>query len=400
MRAVIVGGGIAGPATAMALRAVGIDSLVVDANPADRGEVGSWFTVAANGVAALAAIDALEQVRGLGVPTDRNVMVSASGRTLGTVPLGSARPDGTVALSFHRTRLAAALTDLARRRGIEVRTGARVTGAATGDRGARVTLDSGEVIAGDLVIGADGINSVVRAAVDPRAPERRYTGLANFGGVTEHTPLAAALDPGAWRLVFGRRAFFGALPTPSGDVVWFANVPRPPVSRQERAGTPLEAWRRTLVDLAAADAGPFRDLIAAGRLDLAGDNTFDLPHVPVWHRGRLGLVGDAIHAPAPSSGQGASMALEDAVVLASCLHAAATPEAAFAAFEGRRRERVEGIVAEGARSSGFKTAGPVGRVIRDAVLRAVFHRIAARRTQAWITDHRVALPGLQADRPA
>lgn len=79
MRAVIVGGGIAGPATAMALRAVGIDSLVVDANPADRGEVGSWFTVAANGVAALAAIDALEQVRGLGVPTDRNVMVSASG---------------------------------------------------------------------------------------------------------------------------------------------------------------------------------------------------------------------------------------------------------------------------------------------------------------------------------
>jgi len=127
MRAVVVGGGIAGPATAMALQAVGIEPLLLDANPTDRGEVGSWFTIAANGVAALDAIGTLEQVRGLGVPTDRNVMVSASGRTLGVIPLGAAREDGTVALSFKRTRLAAALTDQARQRGIEVRSQSRVT---------------------------------------------------------------------------------------------------------------------------------------------------------------------------------------------------------------------------------------------------------------------------------
>src|SRR5690606_30315649 len=105
---------------------------------------------------------------------------------------------------FKRTRLASALTDLARQRGIEVRSQSRVTSASTDDRGASVTLESGETIAGDLVIGADGINSVVRSAIDPQAPTRRYMGLANFGGITESTALAASLEPGAWRLVFGR----------------------------------------------------------------------------------------------------------------------------------------------------------------------------------------------------
>ncbi|NED67335.1 FAD-dependent monooxygenase, partial [Streptomyces sp. SID10244] len=73
-----------------------------------------------------------------------------------------------------------------------------------------------------------------------------------------------------------------------------------------------------------------------GRLELAADNTYDLPSVPVWHRGRVGLVGDAIHAPAPSSGQGASMALEDAVVMAASLAGSGDVEAGFVAFESAR----------------------------------------------------------------
>ena len=63
--------------------------------------------------------------------------------------------------------------------------------------------------------------------------------------------------------------------------------------------------------------GPAAELVADGVLELAGDNTYDLPHVPHWTRDRLVVVGDAAHAPSPSSGQGASMALEDAVVLAT-----------------------------------------------------------------------------------
>ena len=88
------------------------------------------------------------------------------------------------------------------------------------------------------------------------------------------------------------------------------------------------------------------------------------------------VIGDAAHAPSPTSGQGASLCIEDAVVLAQCLRDLPTPAAAFARFEAARRRRVERIVKWAARISSSKAAGPVGRVIRDALM-PVFMKMAA-----------------------
>lgn len=390
MRAVVVGGGIAGSAAGMALQAVGVEATVLEARPAAIGP-GSWFTVAPNGLAALQEIDALEGVRGIGVPTRRNIMVGATGAQLGSLGLGSSLPDGTPALSFRRPELAAALAAEAVDRGIDFRHEARVAAVETTSAAASVTLESGERLEADVVVGADGIHSLVRAAVDPGAPAARYLGLANFGGITRSTPVAEELPPEAWTFVFGRHAFFGALPTPAGDVVWFVNEPRPVISREERATTTDAAWQGHLADLAAPDQGPFADLIAAGELQLAGDSTFDLPRVPTWSRERLVLIGDAIHAPSPSSGQGASMALEDAVVLAACLGGAVEPRAAFGDFERQRRQRVEKIVAAGARSSSTKTAGPIARIFMDRMMRYAFRHFVTDEKQAWMFDYRARL---------
>src|SRR6202000_3460538 len=94
-----------------------------------------------------------------------------------------------------------------------------------------------------------------------------------------------------------------------------------------------------------------------------------------WHRGRMILVGDSAHAPSSSSGQGASLALEDAVELARCLRDHPTAEDAFGAFEASRRPRVERIARESARKNSAKTAGPVGRVLMGAAIR-VFARLS------------------------
>ncbi|WP_283205751.1 NAD(P)/FAD-dependent oxidoreductase [Microbacterium sp. 2FI] len=392
VRAVVVGGGIAGSAAGMALQAVGIEAIVLESRTAGVGR-GSWLTVAPNGVAALQEIGALEAVRSIGVPTRRNVMIGATGVPLGSIGLGRPLPDGTPALSFRRPELAEALAAEARRRGVDVRHEARVAAVETTDRAAAVTLETGARLEADVVVGADGIHSLVRRAVDPHAPAARYLGLANFGGITRSTGIAAQLPAEAWTFVFGRHAFFGALPTPAGDVVWFVNEPRPVIDRTERATTTDAAWQQHLEDLAAADAGPFAELIAAGTLELVGDSTFDLPRLPTWSRGRLTLIGDAIHAPSPSSGQGASMALEDAVVLAACLSEQVedSPAAAFAAFDNRRRRRVEKIVADGARSSSSKTAGPVARIFQDRMLRLVFRHFVTDKSQAWVHDYRARL---------
>ncbi|MFJ6653856.1 FAD-dependent monooxygenase [Microbacterium sp. NPDC091313] len=391
MRAIVVGGGIAGPVTALALQRVGIDALVLERGADTRPEAGSWFTIAPNGLAALAEVDALDAIRPVAVPTRHNVMVGATGRELGVLAIGSPLADGTPALSVKRSLAAHLLAAEAKRRGIEVRRGAAVASVATTGRAATVQLADGEQLTADLVVGADGIRSVVRAAVDPGAPAPRYVGLVNFGGITRGTSIAERLRPEAWHFVFGRRAFFGALPTPAGDVVWFANVRRPAVGRAERDATDAAQWQARLVELARLDDGPLAELIAAGELELAADNTHDLPHVPRWHRGRLVLVGDALHAPSPSSGQGAALAAEDAIVLARCLRDAGEPGAAFAAFEAERRRRVERIVRDGARSSSSKNPGRVGRVVQEAIMRLVFRHAVTERAQAAVFDHRVRL---------
>jgi 2-polyprenyl-6-methoxyphenol hydroxylase-like FAD-dependent oxidoreductase len=394
MKALVVGGGIAGPAAALALAKAGIEPLVLERRRVVDPEVGSWFTVAPNGLDALEAIDALAVVRDQGVPSRSNVMYGATGHRLGKVSLGHPLDNGLVALTMKRSWMAARLEREAERRGIVVRRGAEVSGVTDAGDHVEATLSDGTVLRVDLLVGADGVHSRVRQAIDAQAPAARYVGLTNFGGITRNTPIAGDLEPEAWHFIFGSQAFFGAHPTPAGDVVWFVNVPEPEITRDRRHNTTEEEWGRRLLSLVRDDAGPAADLVRNGRLELAGDNTYDLGHVPTWFRGRMVIIGDAAHAPSPSSGQGASMALEDGVVLAQALrdHTEgdhAEVPAAFSAYEKARRERVEKIVAAGARSSSSKIPGPVGRRFQELMLRFAFRYMITDRSIAWINDHRI-----------
>ena len=388
MRALVVGGGVAGPATALALHRAGFDVEVLERRADDPGDAGSVLTLAPNGVDALDALGVLDRVRADAVPSRRNTMYGATGRLLGTVTLGSPLADGTPALTMRRSRLAAVVSAAAREAGVRTRYDARVR--AVDVAAGTVTLEDETVLEADLVVGADGVHSLVRAAIDPEAPAPRYVGLWNFGGRTRASAQAATLAAEQWHFIFGRGAFFGAHPTPSGDVLWFVNVPGPLLSRDEGSGRTTEEWREHLVSLLAVDAGPAAELVRGGELELAADMTYDLGHVPTWWRDRAVLVGDAAHAPSPSSGQGAAMALEDAVVLADAIAAAPDLAAGLAAYEQRRRSRVERIVKAGARSSSSKIPGPIGRVFQEAVLRLVFRAFVTDRSVAWMTDYRVS----------
>ena len=388
MKALIIGGGVAGPVTAMALQRAGIEAAVYEAHVPTDGEAGSYLTVATNGLDALRAIGADGPVLAAGFPTPTNLLLSATGRRLGAVSNGGVLPDGTVSHTIRRARLYQALHDEAAARGIRVEHGRRLVGAEpTPGGGVVATFAAGGTATGDLLVGADGVHSVTRRLLDPAAPEGRYVGLVNFGG---YTPGADdGIEPGAWYMIFGRRAFFGYAADPAGGTVWFANVPGPAVTADERAATSADQWRRRLVELFAGDAGPAARLVEAGRLELAADNTHDLQMVPTWHRGPMVIVGDAAHAPSPTSGQGASMAAEDGVVLAQCLRDLPSVPEALAAYEHRRRGRVERIVAQGARTSSAKTPGRVGRVIRDLALPLVFKLLVTDRSMAWIYSHHI-----------
>ena len=375
MRALIVGAGVAGPVAAMALQQVGIEAAIFESHPPSDGELGSYFTLTANGLEGLAAIGARELATTRGFTTRRNVMWNETGRRLASLPLDSSVPGSPAAHTMKRSRLTRVLQDEAIRREIRIEYGRRLsTAEVAADGRVLATFDDGSTAFADLLIGADGVHSVVRRVIDPHAPEGRYVGLTNFGGVTRGS--AKDIEPAAWHLIFGRQAFFGYQATPDGDVVWFANVPRPLITPEERASTSEDAWRRLLARLFAGDAGPAVELIEAGELELAADNTHDLAHVPVWHRGPMIIIGDAAHAPAPTSGQGASMAIEDAIALAGELGRSSSTEAAFA---------------WGARGSSDKVPGRFGRIARDAMLRILFRWVITEKSLGWMYDYRIGL---------
>ncbi|HET9022265.1 MAG TPA: FAD-dependent oxidoreductase [Ornithinibacter sp.] len=387
MRVLVIGGGVAGPAVALAAANLGMDVTVLERRAVANRHEGSWITVAPNGLDALDALGVLDRVRSVGHPSRLNRLFGATGRHLGDVALGTPLDDGSVALTMKRSALAVELVDAARAVGARVRLGARVVTTADHGNEVEATLEDGTTLRADVLVGADGVHSRVRRALDPAAPPARYVGLTNFGGLSTSSPVAGELEPEAWHFVFGRRSFFGAHPLPTGDVVWFVNVPRGEISAAERAVTTGDQWLSWLADLVADDAGPASRLVADGILELAGDNTYDLPHVPTWWRGSTVIVGDAAHAPSPSSGQGAAIALEDAVVLARAL--GRHGRAGLPAYEQARRTRVEAVVRAGARSSSAKIPGRVGRVVQEAALRAVFGSGLAARSTAALTAHRL-----------
>ncbi|MGR7027063.1 FAD-dependent oxidoreductase [Geodermatophilus sp. URMC 62] len=379
MRAIVVGGGVAGPVTAMALQKAGIDVTVHEAHPAPAGDVGAWLGVQVNGLDALRAVDADRPVRDAGFPTPLIEFRSGTGRVLGTLPTGTGGPGG---ISLRRSDLYRVLHAEAARRGVDVRFGSRLAAVASTPGGVRATFADGTSESADLLVGADGVRSTVRTLLDPAAAPPRFVPVLNTAGYAEHTPADGQV--GRLTMVFGRRSFFGWLPAPDGRTWWFANPPaaREPAPDAVAARSDAD-WRALLHNLHASDRSPAPALVDATPHPLRGWTTYDVPAVRRWHDGRTVLVGDAAHATSPAAGQGSSLAMEDAVVLARCLRDLPRPEA-LAAYERARRRRTERVVAEGFRTSSAKAPPAVGRVVRDLVVPLVLRR---RDPQAWVRDH-------------
>jgi len=373
----------------MALQQAGVDSVVYEAYAGGADDAGAFLTFASNGLDALRAIDAHHLVLAEGFPTPRMEIQSGTGRHLGDVPNGGTLPDGTVSQTLKRADLYRALRDEAVRRGARVEYGKRLVDAEiTPDGVVAAQFEDGTEAEGDLLVGADGIHSRTRRIIDPAAPGAHYIPVLNIGGYASDVRVPA--EPGTFRMVFGNRAFFGYAVHPSGEVWWFANPPRTdePTSA-ELAAISTEQWKKMLVDLFAGDDTPAVEIVDSTPGRLSGWATYDLPSVPTWTRGSMIVIGDAAHATAPSSGQGASMAIEDAVVLARCLRDLPEIGQAFAAYERLRRARVERIVAHGARTSNSKAAGPVARVLRDLMMPAILKRVANSGSLAWMHDYHI-----------
>src|SRR5262249_34508485 len=152
------------------------------------------------------------------------------------------------------------------------------------------------------LIGADGIHSRVRALVSPNAPVPNYTGLVSTGGFTTHLSLPPT--PKTQYFIFGKRAFFGYHVRSSGAIYWFNNHARGKApDRSEQTQIVSKNWKERLLEMHRGDMAPIEDIIRATEEGIGAFPIFDLPPQPIWHRGPIALVGDAVHAISPSAGQ-------------------------------------------------------------------------------------------------
>lgn len=386
--AVIIGAGIAGPATAMALLKAGIESTVYESHPATAEAAGVFLTLGSNGIAALRLLDADREVVAAGISTPLLTLRSGSGKLLGHSTINQSLADGTTSQTIKRGDLYRVLRQAAIDRGIRFVHGKHFVDAHESADGIRAVFADGSEAEGDMLIGCDGVHSAVRRVIDPGAPAPRFAGLVNTGGYADNVRVAAAV--GEYEMVMGKRGFFGYLPASDGQAWWFANLPyRTDPGRDQLKATTDAQCRSRLRELFADDRGPAIDLIDATAHPLRLDAIHTVPHLPRWRRGSMLVIGDAAHAPSPSSGQGASLSIEDAVVVAKCLQESPNPGEAFAKFETARRKRVEDIIKIAARINNSKAAGPIGRVIRDAVMPMVLKLTADSKTQRDIYGHRI-----------
>jgi 2-polyprenyl-6-methoxyphenol hydroxylase-like FAD-dependent oxidoreductase len=368
-KAIVVGGGIGGLATAAALRQVGIDVVVCErAEDVTHAQRGGGIHIWHNGMRALQALGLADAVERVGARVEQTQFrswrdaplvqweVGPFGRTIGAPTIGVSRED------LHPVLLAAQPPGT-------LRLGSVCTGYSCDATGVTVRFADGGEERGDLLIGADGIHSAVRSQLQGGSPPR-HAGYAIWQAVVDFDIAHELVPMGDFHLYWGPGSRFAYYHVGGERLYWFGLV------NGRTADADPRPRRAAALDAFAGWPGPIEAMIdATDEAAITRRDIYDRPPNRRWGEGAVTLLGDAAHAMTFNVSQGACQTLEDAVVLMRCLEGGAEIEPALRAYEGLRVRRTAGIQRRAWR------IGSVGRWeraaacrVRDAVMGFAFPR--------------------------
>jgi len=331
----MVGGGIGGLTCAIALRRAGFEVDIIERDPT-WSVYGVGIIQQSNVIRAMSQLGLIDDYLEAGFGFNEIDVFLPDGSHIARVPAPKLVEQYPANVGIGRKALQQVLSDRALGSGATVRLGITVTDLADrGEEGVDVTFSDGSAGRYDAVIGADGLYSETRATLFPDAPKPAFAGQSvwryNFRRPENVTTLMS----------FEGSVGMGIVPLAPDLMYLFVTTPEPGNPRYPREG--LAAAMRAKL----ADAAPF---VASLKEQIMDDEAVvykPLETVFVdgpWYKGRTVLIGDAVHATTPHLGQGAGMAIEDAIVLAEELSRQDSFEAAFEAFQARRFERCRYIV--------------------------------------------------------
>jgi 2-polyprenyl-6-methoxyphenol hydroxylase-like FAD-dependent oxidoreductase len=360
---VIVGAGVGGLCAAIALRRFGLGVVVLE-RAAELREVGAGILLWPNAIRVLRQLEVGAAVEEAGAVATQAGLHSSRGDPLGTglVEELAARVDAPLVV-VHRGLLQAIL--LAALDQDVLRLGQECVGVTQDAAGVTVRLADGGTEQGDLVVGADGLHSRIRAVLVGDGPPR-YSGYTAWRGVVPlDRSLADRLRPGeSW----GRGGLFGVARLGGNQAYWWASARTgegaggSPAQEKAAVERRFGVWHDPIPELIDAT---LEQAIVRGGL-------YERPPLPRWSAGRVGLLGDAAHPMLASFGQGACQAIEDAAALGEAVGAGPDVTLALQAYGARRAPRAAVVVRRSRRLARLAhLRHPLAVAVRDACLRVI-----------------------------
>jgi 2-polyprenyl-6-methoxyphenol hydroxylase-like FAD-dependent oxidoreductase len=336
-KALVIGGGFSGMSASIELRKLGVDVDLVEIDAGWRS-YGAGITLGGATLRAFRTLGILEAFLEGGNAADGAHIHMANGVHITTIPTprvaGEDVPGGGAIM---RPVLASILSGATRAAGVNIVLGATFTSITQDINGVSVELTDGETRRYDLVIGADGLLSKTRETVFPGAPKPSYTGQCVWRAVVERP---AGVDTAMMWL--GPKVKVGINPVSRTQAYVFVTEDRPSKHRLDES-----QYADMLKGLLAPFTAPLVVSLREGLSERSSIVYRPLEALLLprpWHKGRVVLIGDAIHATTPHLASGACIGIEDAIVLAEELERASDVEAGLKSFEHRRWERCRMVV--------------------------------------------------------
>jgi 2-polyprenyl-6-methoxyphenol hydroxylase-like FAD-dependent oxidoreductase len=366
-KAMIVGAGIGGLAAALALRRRGWDTQIFERASSPR-ELGFALALAPNAMAALRELGVAEPVIRDGFMT-RSIEICRGDGTLLKRMDFDVEHGAVYSVVALRTVVHGSLLDAVGTDALALDSAA--AGFDVTPDGVSLRLADGRRVTGDVLIGADGVASVIRRQLHPAEPEPRPSGFHAIRGVTNGG--ADRLGGVSGVLFLGDGIEAGLARANEDDVYWYLSL----LDADVEAG-PVDAWAVMERAVRSLDSRFGAIALAARPRDLRLDRLFQRDPLDRWGAGPVTLLGDAAHPVLPYTAQGAALALEDAVALGLALGRGGDPEPALRRYERLRSGRTRRVVRLGPRIGAMTTTRNRARTfLRNVAIRLLPGRLVS-----------------------